>query len=229
MTQAYARPPAAGRAIRRSVLAAVVLAALAAPAAWAQAQAAEPIAALIEEFGPIFDRHDGTVRWTSEMQSPGAGEPPEPAVRADVAFPERGLTLSWVLRRNADRALPASHTIEIMFKLPADFAYGGIAQVPAMAAKSAETRARGAARRPRRQGDGPFLHDGPVRASLGARAQHPAAQAVALVRSPADLPRRPPCADRHAEGRERRARARGRVQGVGAVRRRARARRCGFR
>ncbi len=142
MTQAYARPPAAGRAIRRSVLAAVVLAALAAPAAWAQAQAAEPIAALIEEFGPIFDRHDGTVRWTSEMQSPGAGEPPEPAVRADVAFPERGLTLSWVLRRNADRALPASHTIEIMFKLPADFAYGGIAQVPAMAAKSAEN-ARG--------------------------------------------------------------------------------------
>jgi len=39
------------------------------------------------------------------------------------------MTLS--MRRNTDQALPASHTIEIMFNLPADFPFGGINNVPA--------------------------------------------------------------------------------------------------
>ena len=38
--------------------------------------------------------------------------------------------MAWSLHRNSDKALPASHTIEIKFNLPADFPGGGIANVP---------------------------------------------------------------------------------------------------
>jgi len=46
--------------------------------------------------------------------------------------------MTWSLRRNADKTLPASHTIEIMFNVPADFAGGGIANVPGVLMKSGE-------------------------------------------------------------------------------------------
>ena len=44
--------------------------------------------------------------------------------------------------RNTDRALPASHTIDIRFTLPADFAGGGVANVPGILLKQNE-QARG--------------------------------------------------------------------------------------
>ena len=50
--------------------------------------------------------------------------------------------MTWSLRRNTDKALPASHTIEIMFNLPADFPGGGIANVPGILMKQSE-QARG--------------------------------------------------------------------------------------
>jgi hypothetical protein len=52
------------------------------------------------------------------------------------------MTVTWSLRRNTDKALPASHTIEIMFNLPSDFPGGGIANVPGVLMKQAE-EARG--------------------------------------------------------------------------------------
>ena len=52
------------------------------------------------------------------------------------------MTVTWSLRRNTDKALPASHTIEIMFDLPADSPGGGIANVPGILMKQAE-QARG--------------------------------------------------------------------------------------
>ncbi len=55
---------------------------------------------------------------------PGPNQPPELAIRADVEVPERKLTMTWSLRRNTDKTLPASHTVEIIFKLPADFPLG---------------------------------------------------------------------------------------------------------
>src|SRR4029077_9997022 len=67
---------------------------------------------------------------------------PELAVRADVEIPERHITMTWSLRRNTDPALPASHTIEILFNLPADFPGGGIANVPGISMKQSE-QARG--------------------------------------------------------------------------------------
>jgi hypothetical protein len=67
---------------------------------------------------------------------------PELAVRANIEIPERRMTVTWSLRRNTDKALPASHTIEIMFNLPADFPGGGIASVPGVLMKK-EEQARG--------------------------------------------------------------------------------------
>ena len=87
-------------------------------------------------------RFVGSAIWRTETVSPGAGLAPELAVRADIEIPDRRMTVTWSLRRNTDKALPASHTIEIMFNLPADFPGGGIANVPGVLMKQAE-EARG--------------------------------------------------------------------------------------
>jgi len=91
---------------------------------------------------PQGKRYVGSAIWRTETVSPGPGQPPELAIRADVEIPERHLRMVWSLRRNTDKALPASHTIEIMFTLPADFAEGGIGNVPGVLMKQNE-QARG--------------------------------------------------------------------------------------
>jgi hypothetical protein len=91
---------------------------------------------------PQGRRFVGSAIWRTETVSPGPGLAPELAVRADVEIPERRMTVTWSLRRNTDQALPASHTIEIMFNLPADFPGGGVANVPGILMKQSE-QARG--------------------------------------------------------------------------------------
>ncbi len=88
-------------------------------------------------------RYVGSVLWRTETVSPGPGLAPELAVRADVEIPERRMRMTWSLRRNNDKALPASHTIEIMFTLPADFPEGGIGNVPGVLMKQDEQAPRG--------------------------------------------------------------------------------------
>ncbi|HEX4040387.1 MAG TPA: hypothetical protein VHY10_01685 [Xanthobacteraceae bacterium] len=84
----------------------------------------------------------GSAVWRTETVSPGSGLAPELEVRADITIPERNMTVTWTLRRNTDQALPASHTVEIMFNLPSDFPGGGIANVPGVLMKDSE-QARG--------------------------------------------------------------------------------------
>jgi hypothetical protein len=91
---------------------------------------------------PQGKRFVGSAIWHTETVSPGPGLAPELAVRADIEIPERHMTVTWSLRRNTDQALPASHTIEIMFNLPADSPGGGIANVPGILMKQSE-QARG--------------------------------------------------------------------------------------
>ncbi len=91
---------------------------------------------------PQGKRFVGSAVWRTETVSPGPGLAPELAVRADIEVPERHMTVTWSLRRNTDQALPASHTIEIMFNLPPDFPGGGIANVPGVLMKQSE-QARG--------------------------------------------------------------------------------------
>ena len=122
--QAAAAPPAAGKNVLAAVAQKVVL------------YEEDPA-------DPQGKRFVGTAVWRTETVSPGSGQPPEIAIRADFEIPERNITASMSVRRNTDQALPASHTIELMFNIPADFPFGGISNVPTILMKQAE-QARGA-------------------------------------------------------------------------------------
>jgi hypothetical protein len=91
---------------------------------------------------PQGKQYVGSAVWRTDTVSPGTGLAPELEVRADIEIPEQHMTVTWTLRRNTDQALPASHTIEIMFNLPPDFAGGGVANVPGVLMKESE-QARG--------------------------------------------------------------------------------------
>ena len=92
---------------------------------------------------PQGKRYVGSAIWRTETITPGPGAAPDLAVRADLEIPERRITMTFSLRRNSDQALPASHTIEVTFNLPADFPFGGISNVPGILMKQAE-QTRGA-------------------------------------------------------------------------------------
>ena len=91
-----------------------------------------------DQTDPQGKRYVGSAVWRTETVSPGPGLAPELAIRADIDIPERRMRMTWSLRRNSDKALPASHTIEILFTLPADFPEGGIANVPGVLMKQSE-------------------------------------------------------------------------------------------
>jgi hypothetical protein len=83
----------------------------------------------------------GSAIWRTIPVSPGVT--PELAVVADADIPEPRMTVAWSLRRNMDKSLPATHTIEVKFDLPADFPGGGIANVSGILMAEAE-QTRGA-------------------------------------------------------------------------------------
>jgi hypothetical protein len=110
------------------------------PAAVAGAAAVAQKVVLYEEdpADPNGKRFVGSAIWRTETVTPGPGQPPELAVRADIDVPERKLSMIVSLRRNTDKNLPASHTVEIQFKTPPDFPSGGISNVPGILMKQAE-------------------------------------------------------------------------------------------
>jgi hypothetical protein len=87
---------------------------------------------------PAGKRFVGSVIWRTETVSPGPGLAPELAVKASIEIPERGITMTFSMVRNTDPKLPASHTIDIRFKLPPGFPGGGVANVPGILMKQAE-------------------------------------------------------------------------------------------
>jgi len=93
---------------------------------------------------PTGQQTAGTATWRTGTATPEGGKPPETVIEAKIEVPERGMSLSWTLRRSTDAALPASHTIEMIFNLPANFHGGGIQNVPGVMMKTSE-QARGTA------------------------------------------------------------------------------------
>ena len=87
-------------------------------------------------------QHGGNVVWSVVEESPSDGAPPEPAIRAVADVPDENIRLTMTIRRNADSTLPASHVIEMMFDVPANFPGGQIANVQRLALKPTE-EARG--------------------------------------------------------------------------------------
>jgi hypothetical protein len=84
----------------------------------------------------------GSVVWRTEPIKASGNQPADLAVRADIEIPDRKFKMTISFRRNTDSSLPASHTAELTFILPADFSSGGIANVPGILMKSNE-QARG--------------------------------------------------------------------------------------
>jgi hypothetical protein len=91
---------------------------------------------------PKGKQYVGTVVWRTEAIKAAAGQKADLAVRADIDIPDRKFKMTMSFRRNTDTSLPASHTVELTFILPQDFAGGGVANVPGILMKSNE-QARG--------------------------------------------------------------------------------------
>ena len=149
---------------------------------------------------PNGKRFVGSAIWRTETVTPGPGQPPELAIRADVEVPERKLTMTWSFRRNTDKGAAGEPTVEIMFKLPADFPAGGISNVPGILMKQAEqTRGvplAGLAVKVTHR----LLPDRPVRHGGRQGAQYSDAQGARLVRHPGGLQQQPPRHPRDGKG-----------------------------
>ncbi|WP_024513980.1 hypothetical protein [Bradyrhizobium sp. Tv2a-2] len=91
---------------------------------------------------PKGKQYVGTVVWRTEPVKGSSGQAADIAVRADIEVPDRKFKMTMSFRRNTDSSLPASHTAELTFILPPDFAGGGVANVPGILMKSNE-QARG--------------------------------------------------------------------------------------
>jgi hypothetical protein len=109
-----------------------------APGAIRGAEAAQKVVLYEEDPAINGKRFVGSAIWRTETVTARLGQPPELAIRADIEVPERKLAVTWSLRRNNDKGLPATHTVEIMFKLPPDFPAGGISNVPGILMKQGE-------------------------------------------------------------------------------------------
>jgi hypothetical protein len=81
----------------------------------------------------------GSAVWRTEVVPPGPGQRPNIAARADIEIPEQKISAHWSLRRNDNKALPASHTVQVMFTLPPDFPHGGITNIPGVLMKQSES------------------------------------------------------------------------------------------
>jgi hypothetical protein len=96
-------------------------------------------AALYEEDAdnPTGKRYSGTINWHSNPVKSADGHD-DVAVQADIDIPDRKLKATMLFRRNSDPAFPASHTIELTFSVPPDFAGGGVGSVPGYMLKPKE-------------------------------------------------------------------------------------------
>ena len=91
---------------------------------------------------PQGKQYVGQVVWRTDQVGGTNGQPSDIAIRADIDIPDRKFKMTFLIRRNNDSSLPASHTAELTFILPPDFAGGAIDNVPGILMKSNE-QARG--------------------------------------------------------------------------------------
>ncbi|WP_412049869.1 hypothetical protein ACK6D9_20225 [Hoeflea sp. Naph1] len=79
----------------------------------------------------------GTVVWTLVNEKADAG-PDEAVIRGEINNPDKGLSALLTIKRNTDPSLPASHIIEVVFAVPADFDGGSIDQLQRITFKQTE-------------------------------------------------------------------------------------------
>ncbi|MHA7968245.1 DNA polymerase III subunit gamma/tau domain-containing protein [Rhizobium sp. CAU 1783] len=79
----------------------------------------------------------GTVAWTA-LRETGEDGKPNPEIQGKITIPDRGLSALITIKRNTDSSLPASHLIEVVFSVPADFEGGAIDNLQRIAMKRTE-------------------------------------------------------------------------------------------
>jgi hypothetical protein len=79
----------------------------------------------------------GAITW-SAVRETGADGKPDPQIQGKINVPERGISALITLKRNTDNSLPASHIIEVVFSVPADFEGGAIDNLQRIAMKRTE-------------------------------------------------------------------------------------------
>ncbi len=77
----------------------------------------------------------GTANWRAETIPAGPGRAAELAIKLEVEIPDRGFVMTWLIRRNTDATLPASHTIDIEFNLAANSPLGKIIEIKSLLMK----------------------------------------------------------------------------------------------
>lgn len=82
------------------------------------------------------DAFRGTVAWRIDTETSQQGQ--ERVVRGLVDLSDRGLKMLLTVRRNQDQALPASHTVEILFDVAQSFVHGGVENVAGLRMKPSE-------------------------------------------------------------------------------------------
>jgi hypothetical protein len=60
------------------------------------------------------------------------------ALRGQLEIPDRRISMTMSLCPNSDKTLPASHIVEMVFKVSTDFPFGGISNVLGILMKEAE-------------------------------------------------------------------------------------------
>jgi hypothetical protein len=88
--------------------------------------------------GQQFQNFVGTAVWRTEAVN-APGRAPDLGLRIDIEIPERKVNVTLKMRRNTDPSFPASHTIEVIFNVPAGDAFGGVADMRGIRAKGGET------------------------------------------------------------------------------------------
>ncbi|HLX17165.1 MAG TPA: hypothetical protein VKS24_18425 [Bradyrhizobium sp.] len=91
---------------------------------------------------PKGKQYVGSVIWRAEPIKASGNQKADIGVRADIEIPDRKFKMTMSFRHNTDTSMPASHTAELTFNLPADFSGGGVSNVPGILMKSNE-QARG--------------------------------------------------------------------------------------
>lgn len=102
-------------------------------------QAGGQTAVLYDENAQVangVDTYKGSVAWRIDTDNGAQG--PERVIRGLVDIPQRGIKVLLTIRRNLDQALPASHTVEILFDVPPNFAFGGVESLEQVFMKTGE-------------------------------------------------------------------------------------------
>ena len=87
-------------------------------------------------------RTTGGIIWELKREKPNASLPPESVITGKMDVPEKGMKVTFTIKRNTDDALSASHLIDMQFETPPDFEGQGIETVSRVVMKSTE-EARG--------------------------------------------------------------------------------------